>query len=113
MFVHVILVHMVEMAVVKIIHVAVMPNCRMPAIRAMLMRVVGVVLLRACGHWRDSLHSDSSMPINAADGGIVAKPRHRPRKSFDDHGTLLTAVDPYIVLQCNGNKYSTEADCNV
>jgi len=50
MFVHVILVHMVEMAVVKIIHVTVMANRGVPAIRAMLMSVVGVVFLGTCGH---------------------------------------------------------------
>ena len=55
MFVHVILVHMVEMAVVKIIHVAVMANRGVPAFRAMLMSVVGVVFLGACGHWQCSL----------------------------------------------------------
>jgi hypothetical protein len=55
MFVDVIVVHMVEMAVVKIIHVALMANCRVPAIRTMLMRVVGVVFLGTCGHWRHSL----------------------------------------------------------
>jgi hypothetical protein len=57
MFVHVILVHMVEMAVVKIIHVAVMANRGVPAFRAMLMSVVGMVLLGACGHWRYSLRA--------------------------------------------------------
>jgi len=55
MFVHVIPVHMVEMAVVKIIHVAVMANRGVPAFRAMLMSVVGVVFLGACGHWQCSL----------------------------------------------------------
>ncbi|HXL31403.1 MAG TPA: hypothetical protein VN968_19230 [Bradyrhizobium sp.] len=50
MFVHVIPVHMVEMAVVKIIHMAVMANRGVPAFRAMLMSVVGVVFLGACGH---------------------------------------------------------------
>jgi hypothetical protein len=54
MFVHMILVHMVEMAVVKIIHVAVMANRGVPAFRAMLVSVVGMVLLGACGHWRCS-----------------------------------------------------------
>jgi hypothetical protein len=38
MFVHVILVHMVEMAVVKIIHMAVMTNRCVPAFQAMLVR---------------------------------------------------------------------------
>jgi hypothetical protein len=50
MFVHVIPVQMVEMAVVKIVHVAVMANRRVPAMRAMLVSVVGMVLLGACGH---------------------------------------------------------------
>ena len=54
MFVHVILVHMVEMAVVKIIHVAVMANRGVPAIRAVLMSVVGMVFLGASGHARCS-----------------------------------------------------------
>jgi hypothetical protein len=50
MFVDVILVHMVEMAVVKIIQMAVMANRGVPAFRAMLMSVVGMVFLGACGH---------------------------------------------------------------
>ena len=50
MFVDVILVRMVQMAVVKIIHMPVMPNCGVPAVRAMLMGMVGVVLLSASGH---------------------------------------------------------------
>src|ERR1700730_7988202 len=50
MFVDMILVHVVEMAVVQIVHVAVMANRGVPAIRAMLMRVVGVVFLGASGH---------------------------------------------------------------
>src|SRR6202163_4796667 len=52
MFVHVIAVHMVEMAVVKIIHMAVMANGGVPAFRAMVMSVVDMVFLGACGHWR-------------------------------------------------------------
>jgi hypothetical protein len=55
MFVHVIPVHMVEMAVVKIIHMAVMANRGVSAFRAMLMSVVGVVFLGACGHRQCSL----------------------------------------------------------
>ena len=50
MFVDVILMHMVEMAVVKIVHMAVMANRRVPTVRAMLMGVVGMVLLGASGH---------------------------------------------------------------
>src|SRR6202165_2274117 len=55
MFVHVILVHMVKMAVVKKIQMAVMANRGVPAFRAMLMSVVGMVFLGACGHCRCSL----------------------------------------------------------
>ena len=39
MFVHVILVHVVEMAVVKVVHMAVMANRSVPAVRAMLVSV--------------------------------------------------------------------------
>jgi hypothetical protein len=39
MFVHVILVHMVEMTVVKVVHMAVMANRSVPAVRAMLVSV--------------------------------------------------------------------------
>jgi hypothetical protein len=50
MFVDVILMHMVEMAVVKIVHMAVMANRRVPTVWAMLMGVVGMVLLGTSGH---------------------------------------------------------------
>jgi hypothetical protein len=50
MFVDVILVHMVEMAIMKIVHMAVMANRSVPAIRTMLMSVVGMVFLGASGH---------------------------------------------------------------
>jgi hypothetical protein len=50
MFVDVILMHMVEMAVVKIIHMAVMANRGVPTVLAMLMGVVGMMLLGARGH---------------------------------------------------------------
>ena len=53
-FVHVIPMHMVQMAAVKIIDMALVANRGVSAIGAMLMGVVGVVLLRACGHWRGS-----------------------------------------------------------
>ena len=39
MFVHVILVHVVEVAVVKIVHMAVMANRSVAAVRAMLVSV--------------------------------------------------------------------------
>jgi hypothetical protein len=50
MLVDVILVHMVEMAVVKIVHVAVMANRDVPAVRAMLVVMVVMALLGAGGH---------------------------------------------------------------
>jgi len=56
-FVHVIAVHMVEMAVMKIIHMAVMANRGVPAFRAMVMSVVGMMFLGACGRWRCSLRA--------------------------------------------------------
>ncbi len=50
MFVDVILMHMVEMAVVKIVHMAIMAKRGVPTVRAMLMGVVGMVLLGTSGH---------------------------------------------------------------
>jgi hypothetical protein len=76
MFIHVIPVHMVEMAIVKIIHVAVMANCGVPAFRAMLMSVVGMVFLGACGHWQCSLRALGcpSMPHHSpSNNRIVAE----------------------------------------
>jgi hypothetical protein len=49
--------HVVEMAVVKIIHVAPMTNGGVSTIRAMLMGVVGMVLLGTCVHCRRSLRT--------------------------------------------------------
>jgi hypothetical protein len=51
MFVHMILVPMMKMAIVKIIDMAVMKKRGVPAIRAMLMSMVGVVFFGTCGHW--------------------------------------------------------------
>ncbi len=50
MFVHMILVHMVKMTIVKIVHMAVMANRGVSAIRAMAMSVVLMVFLGASGH---------------------------------------------------------------
>jgi len=50
--IHVILVHMMEMAIMKIIHMAIMADGRVPAIRTMLVDVVVVVLLGTLGHSR-------------------------------------------------------------
>lgn len=78
MFVNVILVHMVEMAVVKIIHVAIMQNCSVPAIRAMLMRVVVVVFLGTCGHERYSLRG-----LGSIDHHQCGRPWNSCRKDSD------------------------------
>jgi hypothetical protein len=56
MFIHVILVHVAEMAIVQIVHMTVMANRSVSAVRAMLVSVVGVVL-GTCGHWRRSLRN--------------------------------------------------------
>jgi hypothetical protein len=50
MFVNVILVHMVKMAVVKIIHMTVVANRGVPAFQAMLMSVIGMMFLGAGRH---------------------------------------------------------------
>jgi hypothetical protein len=50
MFVHVILVRMVEMAIVKIIDMTVMANRGVPTFRAMLMSVISMMLLGAGRH---------------------------------------------------------------
>jgi len=75
MLVNVILVHVVEMAIVKIVHMAVMANCSVPAIRAMLMSVVGVVFLGTSGHVNTPCERSIPIdaPINAANSGIVAQ----------------------------------------
>jgi hypothetical protein len=51
-FVDVILVHMVKMAVVKIIHMAVMANRGVAAFRTVLVGVIGMMLLGAGRHGR-------------------------------------------------------------
>jgi hypothetical protein len=50
MFVHMVLVHMVEMTIVKIVHMPVMANRGVSAIRAMAMGVVLMVLFGASDH---------------------------------------------------------------
>jgi hypothetical protein len=50
MFVDVILVHVMQMTIVKIVHMTVMPDRGVAAVRAMLMGVIGVVLLVAGSH---------------------------------------------------------------
>ena len=50
MLVNMIPVHVVQMAVMKIVNMAVMANSRMPAVRAMLVDMVGMLPLGAGGH---------------------------------------------------------------
>ena len=50
MLVDMILMHVVEMAIVQIVHMTIMANCRVAAVRAMLMGMVGMVLLGTGGH---------------------------------------------------------------
>ena len=50
MFVHVILMHVVEMAVVKVVHMAIMANRSVPAVRAMPVGMIGMMLLGAGRH---------------------------------------------------------------
>jgi hypothetical protein len=49
--IHVILVHVMQMAIMKVVHMAVMVNRSVPAIRTMFMSVVRVVFLGTCSHW--------------------------------------------------------------
>ena len=57
MFVDVILVHVMKMAVMEIVHVAVMANCGVPATRPVLVSVVGMVFLGACSHRQCSVRA--------------------------------------------------------
>ena len=50
MLVHVVLMHVVEMAVVKVVHMAIMANRSVPAVRPMLVGVIGMMLLGAGRH---------------------------------------------------------------
>jgi len=50
MFVDMILVHMVQMAIVKIVDMPVMANRGVSTVRAVAMGVVGVVLFSASSH---------------------------------------------------------------
>jgi len=54
MLVHMIAMRMMQMTVVQIIHVTVMNDCRVPAVRAVLVGMVGVLGMRASAHDRIS-----------------------------------------------------------
>jgi hypothetical protein len=101
MFVHVILVHVVQMTIVKIIYMAVMTNRGVPAFQAMLVSVVGMVFLGACGHWRCSLHAwFCPRPIIPSNNGIGAKVSHGKGAQADPYATphaiLLSAFSQYL-----------------
>ncbi|MEH2624311.1 hypothetical protein V1292_002366 [Bradyrhizobium sp. AZCC 1719] len=66
MLIHVILVHVMEMAIMKVIHMAVVANRGVPAARPMLVGVIVVVVLGAFGHRRYSLRLNlqSIPPLN-------------------------------------------------
>jgi hypothetical protein len=57
MFIDVIPVHVVEMTIVQIVHMTLVANRSVSAVRAMLVSVVGVVFLGTCGHWCRSLRT--------------------------------------------------------
>jgi hypothetical protein len=50
MFIHVVLVHVVEMTIVEIIDVAVMEDRCMPTVGTMLVTMIGMMFLGAAGH---------------------------------------------------------------
>jgi hypothetical protein len=70
MFVHVILVPMMKMAIVEIIDMAVMEKRGVPAIRTMLMSMVGVVFFGTCSHWL--LLASALWPIGAPSSRSIA-----------------------------------------
>ncbi|HMJ30599.1 MAG TPA: hypothetical protein VK512_17965 [Xanthobacteraceae bacterium] len=48
MLVNVILMHVVKVAIMKIVHMALMPDCGVAAARAVLMRVIEMMFLGTC-----------------------------------------------------------------
>jgi|SRR5579859_2816249 len=55
MFIDMVSVHVMKMTIVKIVHMAIMTNRRVPTILAMLVRMLGVVFFGAISHGFDSL----------------------------------------------------------
>src|SRR6476661_3895165 len=91
MFVNVILMHMVKMALVKIVHMAVMANRGVSAVWAVLVGVVGMALLGARGH--DTLSSifnfnrDCQLPLSS---GVLYRALHQSQNVGD--GKCIVAV---------------------
>ena len=65
MFVDVILMHMVEVAVVKIVDMAIMAYGGMSTVRAVLMGMVGMMLFGARGHDFSPQRSNETRPVSA------------------------------------------------
>src|SRR4029078_8656872 len=65
MFVDVILMHMVEVAVVKIVDIAIMAYGGMSTVRAVLMGMVGRMLFGASGHAFSPHLSNATRPVSA------------------------------------------------
>jgi hypothetical protein len=72
MFVDVILMHMVEMAVVKIVDMAIMAYGGMSTVRAMLMGMVGMMLFGASGHDFSPQRSNETRPISPLSDPVCA-----------------------------------------
>jgi hypothetical protein len=65
MFVDVILMHMVEVAVVKIVDMAIMAYGGMSTVWAVLMGMVGMMLFGASGHDFSPQRSNETRPVSA------------------------------------------------
>ena len=77
--IHVIVVHMMEMAIMKVIHMAVMVNRSVLAIRTVLMSVVRVVFLRCVYRKPKPGRSDDEVRPRLGDKECVRRDRRRAR----------------------------------
>src|ERR1700738_2523614 len=105
MFVHAILMHVVEMAVVKVVHMAIMANRSVPAVRAMPVGMIGMMLLGAGRHDRVlssfGARSGPLVAISAAfwqlrKGGSCSRTRNESCRAPDQLRTgrlLIMALD--------------------
>ena len=72
MFVDVILMHMVEVAVVKIVDMAIMADRGMSTVWAVLMGMVGMMLFGASGHDFSPQRSNETRPISPLSDPVCA-----------------------------------------
>jgi hypothetical protein len=84
MLVNMIPVHVVQMAVMKIVNMAVMANSRMPAVRAMLVDMVGMLPLGAGGH---EIPSSAAIQMSLPFGGTA---RMGARRLMRPHSMVAT-----------------------